>query len=230
MGKRVLIVEDDRKTAHLVELYLQKDGYRVAVANNGREGLELAQRVKPDLAILDLMLPEMDGLEVCRRLREESELPVIMLTARSTEEDKLRGLDNGADDYVTKPFSPRELVARVRAVLRRSSKDEEEEDIVFGDLIISFLRHEVSLGGRPVDLTPTEFNLLGLLARNPYRAFSRLQLVEQAFGMDYEGLERTVDVHVMNLRRKIEADPTRPRYIKTVFGVGYRFESGADVR
>ncbi|MHB1132306.1 MAG: response regulator transcription factor [Chloroflexota bacterium] len=228
MAKRVLVVEDDHKTAHLVELYLQKDGYRVAVASNGREGLEMARRVQPDLAILDLMLPEMDGLELCRRLRDESDLPVIMLTARSTEEDKLRGLDIGADDYVTKPFSPRELVARVRAVLRRSGDAQEDlEDVALGDLLVSFTRHEVSKAGKPVELTPTEFGLLGLFIRHPYRAFSRLQLVENVFGLDYAGLERTVDVHVMNLRRKIETDPSCPRYIKTVFGVGYRFESGA---
>jgi DNA-binding response OmpR family regulator len=231
MGKKVLIVEDDRKTARLVELYLQKDGYRVAVAANGREGLEMARRAKPDLAILDVMLPEMDGLEVCRQLRAESSLPIIMLTAKSTEEDKLNGLDIGADDYVTKPFSPRELVARVRAVLRRTAETEEDqEDVTFGDLTVSFAGHEVRKGGKPVDLTPTEFNLLGLLVRNPYRAFSRLQLVEQVFGFDYAGLERTIDVHVMNLRRKIEADPSRPRYVKTVFGVGYKFEATANVR
>lgn len=231
MSKKVLVVEDDRKTARLVELYLQKDGYRVAVAGTGKEGLEMARRAKPDLAILDVMLPEMDGLEVCRQLREESSLPIIMLTARSTEDDKLQGLDLGADDYVTKPFSPRELVARVRAVLRRTSDTEQElEDVILGDLTVSFARHEVTKNGQPVDLTPTEFNLLGLMVRNPLRAFSRLQLVEQVFGFDYAGLERTIDVHVMNLRRKIEDDPSHPRYVKTVFGVGYKFEATPNVR
>lgn len=231
MGKKVLIVEDDRNTARLVELYLQKDGYRVAVAADGKTGLELARRTRPDLAILDVMLPEMDGLEVCRQLREESSLPIILLTARSTEDDKLAGLDLGADDYVTKPFSPRELVARVRAVLRRTSGAEEEHaDVSVGDLTVSFTRHEVTRGGKRIDLTPTEFNLLGLLVRNPYRAFSRLQLVEQVFGFDYAGLERTIDVHVMNLRRKIEPDPAKPRYVKTVFGVGYRFEAAGDAQ
>jgi DNA-binding response OmpR family regulator len=230
MGKRILVVEDDHKTAHLVELYLQKDGYRVATASNGREGLELARRLNPDLAVLDVMLPEMDGLELCRRLRAESELPIIMLTARSTEDDKLLGLDIGADDYMTKPFSPRELVARVRAVLRRAGDAEEvPEDITVGDLTVSFTRHEVSQGGQRLDLTPTEFGLLGLFIRNPFRAFTRLQLVEQVFGLDYAGLERTVDVHVMNLRRKIEVDPAHPRYVKTVFGVGYRFEAEPNV-
>lgn len=230
MGKRILIVEDDRKTARLVELYLQKDGYRVTTADNGSEGLELARRLKPDLAILDLMLPEMDGLEVCRHLREESDVPVIMLTARTTEDDKLRGLDVGADDYVTKPFSPRELVARVRAVLRRVADPREEEDVTAGNLTVSFARHEVTTAGQVIELTPTEFDLLGLFVRNPHRAFSRLQLVEQVFGLDYEGLERTIDVHIMNLRRKIELDPSHPRFVKTVFGVGYKFEVGADAR
>lgn len=229
MGKKVLVVEDDHKTAHLVELYLHKDGYRVAVADNGRQGLEMARRAKPDLAILDLMLPEIDGLELCRLLRDESDIAVIMLTARSTEEDKLRGLDLGADDYVTKPFSPRELMARVRAVLRRVADEEESlPDIAVGDLLVSFSRHEVTKAGRPVALTPTEFDLLGLMARNPYRAFTRLQLVEQVFGFDYAGMERTIDVHVMNLRRKIESDPAHPLRVKTVFGVGYRFEGIAN--
>ena len=231
MGKRVLIVEDDRKTARLIELYLQRDGYRVAIAADGKEGLEMARRLRPDLAILDLMLPGVDGLEVCRRLREESEVPIIMLTAKSTEDDKLQGLEMGADDYVTKPFSPRELVARVRAVLRRAANAEDQlGDVTVGDLTVSFARHEVTVSGKPVDLTPTEFNILGLLVRNPSRAFTRLQIVEQVFRLDYSGLERTVDVHVMNLRRKIEPDPTRPRYVRTVFGVGYKFEARANVQ
>lgn len=225
MGKRILIIEDDQKTARLVELYLQKDGYRVAVASNGREGLELARWMKPDLAILDLMLPEMDGLEVCRHIRTESDTPIIMLTAKSTENDKLEGLYTGADDYVTKPFSPRELVARVRAVLRRVTVSPEDlADVTADDLTISFARHEVTRAGKRIDLTPTEFSLLGLLVRNPRRVFTRLQLVERIFGFDYTGMERTIDVHVANLRRKIEPDPSRPRYVKTVFGVGYKYD------
>jgi DNA-binding response OmpR family regulator len=186
---------------------------------------------QPDLVVLDLMLPELDGKDVCRLLRAESRVPIIMLTARSTDDDKLLGLDLGADDYVTKPFNPRELVARIRAVLRRATPDEERpEDMRFGDLLISFVRHEVVARGRVVNLTPTEFRLLGALAREPGRAFSRADLLDRAFGYDYEGLERTVDVHIMNLRRKIEADPGQPRYVVTVPGVGYRFNAPPQLR
>jgi DNA-binding response OmpR family regulator len=225
MKRKVLIVEDDRKTANLIQIYLQKDGYRVAVAYDGREGLDAARRVRPDLVVLDLMLPEMNGLEVCRALRNESDVAIIMLTAKSTEDDKLLGLDLGADDYVTKPFSPKELLARVRAVLRRvKGEDDVPEDITFGDLQISFFRHEVLLGGKMVDLTPTEFKILEVLSQNPGRVFSRMQLIESALGMDFEGLERTIDVHVMNLRHKIEVDAAKPKHIKTVFGVGYKLE------
>ena len=231
MNKKILIVEDDRKTSHLVSTYLQRDGYRVAAAYDGSEGLDLARRTRPDLVILDLMLPGMDGLDVCRVLRAESKVPIIMLTARTTEDDKLLGLDLGADDYVTKPFSPRELVARVRAVLRRVAdlEGQDVQDVDFGDLAVSFTRHEVTAQGRTVDLTPTEFKILELLARNPGRAFTRLQLIDQVRGLDFEGFERTVDVHVMNLRRKIEPDASRPRYVKTVTGVGYKLDARADV-
>jgi len=231
MNKKILIVEDDRTTVHLIETYLRRDGYRVATAYDGKEGLDLARRIRPDLVILDLMLPQIDGLDVCRLLRAESRVPIIMLTARSTEEDKLTGLDLGADDYVTKPFSLRELVARVRAVLRRTNEREEEaaQDATFGDLIISFTRHEVTRGGQVVDLTPTEFKLLEVLARNPGRAFTRPQLIDEVLGMDFLGFERTIDVHVMNLRRKIEPDPAHPIYVKTIFGVGYKLEVGSDV-
>ena len=175
----------------------------------------------PDLIVLDLLLPELDGTDVCRLLRAESHVPIIMLTARSTDEDKLLGLDIGADDYLTKPFNPRELVARVRAVLRRATPDEEPaEDVRFGDLTVSFIRHEVFLQSRPVSLTPTEFRLLETLVKNPGRAFSRADLLDRAFGYDYDGVERTVDVHIMNLRRKIEPEPGRPRYVATVPGCG----------
>ncbi|MDA8216403.1 MAG: response regulator transcription factor [Dehalococcoidales bacterium] len=230
MIKNVLIVEDDRKTAHLIELYLQKDGYRVAIADDGRAGLEMARRLKPDLVILDLMLPGLDGVQVCRQLRTESTVPIIMLTARTTEDDKLLGLDMGADDYVTKPFSPRELVARVRAVLRRTDQEGEDlEDITYGDLTLSLRRHEVTKAGKPINLTPTEFDLLRLLIRHPSRAFTRLQIVDHVLGLDYRGFERTIDVHVTNLRRKIERDPSHPSYVKTVYGVGYKFEASGDV-
>ncbi|MDP2663380.1 MAG: response regulator transcription factor [Dehalococcoidia bacterium] len=231
MNKKVLIIEDDRKTSHLVEVYLQRDGYRVATAYDGKEALDLARRTRPDLVILDLMLPEIDGLEVCRLLRAESKVPIIMLTARTSEDDRLAGLDIGADDYVTKPFSPRELVARVRAVLRRArdSDQTEPQEVSFGELNISFARHEVIVRGRAVDLTPTEFKILEQLARNPGRAFTRLQLIDNVRGLEFEGFERTIDVHVMNLRRKIEANPSQPRYVKTILGMGYKLEANPDV-
>lgn len=229
MNRKILVVEDDPKTSHLISAYLQKDGYRVATAFDGKEGLDLARRIRPDLVILDLMLPEIDGLQVCRVLRAESKVPIIMLTARTSEDDKLLGLDLGADDYVTKPFSPRELVARARAVLRRVAdlEDQDLQDVNFGDLTVSFVRHEVTVHGRAVELTPTEFKILELLARNPGRAFTRLQLIDHVRGLDFEGFERTIDVHVMNLRRKIESDPARPRYVKTVLGMGYKLENPA---
>ncbi|MBN1889029.1 MAG: response regulator transcription factor [Thermoflexales bacterium] len=225
---KVLVVDDDKKIVDLISLYLKKDGYQVLPAYDGQQAIELARSRQPDLVILDLMLPKLDGMDVCSILRAESPVPIIMLTARTTEDDKLAGLDLGADDYVTKPFSPRELMARVRAVLRRAAQNEETEaaDFRFGDLVLSFRRHELRAGGQVVDLTPTEFRLLELLARQPGRAFSRLELLEQVFGYNYEGLERTVDVHVMNLRKKIEPEPGRPRYVVTVKGLGYRFEGG----
>ncbi len=229
MNRRILVVDDDKKIVELVSLYLRRDGYGVLTAYDGREALDVARAKQPDLVVLDLMLPELDGRDVCRLLRSESRVPIIMLTARTTDDDKLHGLDLGADDYVTKPFNPRELVARIRAVLRRAAPDEERpEDMRFGDLMISFVRHEVSVRGVAASLTPTEFRLLEALAREPGRAFSRADLLDRAFGYDYEGLERTVDVHIMNLRRKIEDDPSRPRYVITVPGLGYRFEGHHD--
>lgn len=228
---RVLVVDDDRKVVDLVSLYLKRDGYRVLTAYDGAQALEIAREKHPDLIILDLMLPGMDGLAVCRMLRAEGQtVPIIMLTARSLEEDKLVGLDLGADDYVTKPFSPRELVARVRAVLRRvnDGKEEGPTEIRRGDLVVDMLRHEVRVGGRPVHLTAREFRLLATLAGQPGRAFTRQQLLDEAFGFDYEGLERTVDVHIMNLRRKIEEDAAHPTRILTVQGVGYKFAEEAN--
>jgi DNA-binding response OmpR family regulator len=225
MNRTILIVDDDKKIVDLVTLYLKRDGYSVLAAYDGQEALDVARRKQPDLIVLDLLLPKLDGTDVCRLLRADSRVPIIMLTARSTDEDKLLGLDIGADDYLTKPFNPRELVARVRAVLRRTTPEEEPaEDVQFGDLTISFIRHEVFQQGQPVSLTPTEFRLLETLVREPGRAFSRADLLDRAFGYDYDGVERTVDVHIMNLRRKIEPEPGRPRYVATVAGVGYRFE------
>ena len=225
MKRKILVVDDDRKTADLIRLYLERDGYGVLMAYDGRQALDLVRQRQPDLIVLDLMLPAVDGLDVCRILRAESPIPIIMLTAKTTEEDKLLGLDLGADDYITKPFSPREVVARVRAVLRRAgaTRDQGPSEVRFGELVVDFLSHEVRRGGVPLHLTPKEFKLLETLVREPGRAFSRLALLERVFGLDYEGLERTVDVHIMNLRKKIEPDPARPTYIQTVYGVGYKF-------
>jgi DNA-binding response OmpR family regulator len=224
--RRVLVVDDNQKIVEVVQAYLEKDGYRVLTAHNGLDALELARHRHPDLVVLDLLLPGMDGLDICRVLRAEgNEVPIIMLTAKTTEADKLVGLELGADDYVTKPFSPREVVARVRAVLRRAGEREDKGplEIQRGDLVVNVTRHDVRLNGEAVPLTPTEFTLLEVLIREPGRVFSRLELLDRAFGYEFEGLERTVDVHIMNLRKKIEPDPGQPTYILTVYGVGYKF-------
>ena len=222
-GKKVLIVEDDVKTVELVKLYLNRDGYRVLTAYDGVEALRLARESRPLLIVLDLMLPGIDGLEVCRTLRDESDVPIIMLTARTTDEDKLAGLALGADDYVSKPFSPRELAARVRTVLRRLPGERGPVEIKRGALVMNFLKQEASVDGRPLNLTPIEFKILGVLVKEPGRIFSRAQLVEKALGYDYKGFDRTIDVHILNLRRKLEPDPSHPRYIKTAHGAGYKF-------
>lgn len=229
-GKRVLVADDDVKTVELVKLYLNRDGYKVLVAYDGVEALRLAREAHPDLIVLDLMLPKCDGLEVCRILRSESDVPIIMLTARTTEEDKLAGLNLGADDYVTKPFSPKELAARVRAVLRRLPEEALQRgpaEIKYGELTLNFLKREASLGGRPLRLTPIEFKLLGVLVREPERVFSRGQLIEKVLGYDFDGFDRTIDVHILNLRRKLEPDPSHPRYIKTVYGAGYKLSEAS---
>jgi len=225
MSRTILVVDDDRKTVDLIRLYLEKDEYQVLVAYDGRQALETTRLVHPDLIILDLMLPKIDGLDVCRTIRAETEIPIIILTAKTTEDDKLVGLDMGADDYITKPFSPRELVARLRAVLRRSAEESQSGPLRFecGDLVVDFLRRQVSLLGEITHLTPKEFHLLEILIRQPERIFSRLDLLKAAFGYDYGGLECTVDVHIMNLRKKVEPDPAQPRYVQTIYGVGYKF-------
>jgi len=225
-GKRILVVDDDVKTVELVRLYLDQEGYEVLAAYDGVEALRLARGSYPDLIILDLMLPDLDGLEVCRTLRRESDVPIIMLTARTTDQDKLTGLDIGADDYVTKPFSPKELTARVRAILRRLPGQRGPEQIESGELTVNFTTHEACFAGRQLDLTSVEFNLLGILAKEPGRVFSRANLIEEALGYDFEGFDRTIDVHILNLRRKLEPDPSHPKYIKTVYGVGYKFVGG----
>ena len=222
---KILIVDDDKKIVDLVTAYLKRDGYHVLAAYDGQQAIDLARRKQPDLIILDLALPQVDGMDVCRILRAESNVPIIMLTARTTEDDKLAGLDLGADDYVTKPFSPRELVARVRTVLRRvGEKEVGPPEVRFDDVVVDFIRHEVRMSGQVVSLTPTEFRLLEVLVKEPGKAFKRLELLEQVCGYEYEGLERTIDAHIKNLRKKIEPEPGRPHYIVTVPGVGYRFE------
>lgn len=223
----ILVVEDDARTSASLSLYLRHAGYEVTTAANGIDALELAAAQRPSLIVLDLMLPGADGLEVCRTVRATTNVPIIMLTARSTEEDKLRGLESGADDYVTKPFSPRELVARVGAVLRRAQP---ARGLVQagpdGEIEIDLGLRQVKRRGRVVNLTATEFRLLEALAAMPGRAFTRAELAQRAFGHDYEALERTIDVHVMNLRRKIEPDRyRRPAVLVTVFGTGYRLEA-----
>ena len=225
MKRKILVVDDDRKTVDLVRLYLEKDDYQVLTAYDGQAALELARQNRPDLLVLDVMLPKLDGLDLCRVLRAEAPTPIILLTARTSEDDKLLGLDLGADDYVTKPFSPRELLARIRAVLRRAGLESaapEPTEARRGPLLVNFLGREVRLNGAVVRLTPKEYRLLEILIKEPQRAFTRLELLERAFGYDYDGLERTVDVHLMNLRRKIEADPRAPIFLQTVRGVGYR--------
>jgi len=217
MRRRILLVEDDRKTRETVALYLRREGYEVEAAEDGVQALEIARIFEPQLVVLDLMLPRLDGLAVCRALRETSGTAIVMVTARSTEEDKLKGLDVGADDYLTKPFSPRELMARIRAVLRRANV----VDVIEADgITIDRSKREVRLGSSAVTVTPTEYRLLETLMRASGRTFTRQELVERALGDDYDGLDRTVDVHVMNLRRKLG---DAGKAIVTVFGVGYRF-------
>ena len=220
---RILLVDDDPKTVAGVRLYLEHGGYEVDVATDGPTALDKARASpRPDLVVLDRMLPGLDGIAICRLLRSESKTPVILLTARTTEADRLEGLDVGADDYVSKPFSPRELVARVRAVLRRTRGEEDGEapPIEAGALRIDPARREVTVGGQQVELTPREFALAAALARRPGRVFSRQELRDRAFGPDSDALDRTVDAHVMNLRRKL-GDAVR---VETVFGVGYKLD------
>jgi DNA-binding response OmpR family regulator len=221
---RILIAEDDPKQANLIRVYLERDGHSVLVVGDGIRAVEQARTRRPDLLILDVLLPGMDGLDVCRIVRAESQTPILLVTARSTEEDKLLGLDLGADDYVTKPFSPRELAARVRALLRRTGAVASEAVGVrtIGDLEIDVARFEVRVAGTTVPLTAKEFGILEVLAAEPGRVFTRAQIIDRAFGFDHFVLERTVDAHVMNLRRKIEPDPADPRYVQTVYGRGYR--------
>lgn len=224
MSKTILVVDDEERLTSLVKAYFTQEGFRVVTARNGREALFLARQEKPDLIVLDLMMPEMDGYEFMRLHRKERETPIILLTARVEDSDKVLGLELGADDYVTKPFSPRELTARVRAVLRRAGQAAPEPDLLrAADVTLDRAGHTVRVGAHMVDLTPSEFDLLAALMSAPGRAFSRLELLDRLQGAAYEGYERTIDVHIKNLRAKIEPDPSKPRYVETVYGVGYRF-------
>lgn len=228
MATKVLVVDDEANLVNLVKGYLEREGFVVISAGDGATALDLARREQPDLVVLDVMLPELDGIEVCRRLRGWSDAYVIMLTARVEEVDKIVGLSVGADDYLTKPFSPRELVARVRAMLRRpragaAHADDAPPRLVYEGLVVDQAGREVTVVGQPVPLTPLEFNLLVALAGEPGRVLTRAQLLERVWGYDYYGDGHVVDVHLAALRKKIEANPARPQWLQTVRGVGYRF-------
>jgi DNA-binding response OmpR family regulator len=225
MTSTVLVVEDERKIRDMLRGYLQRDGYAVVSTDSGAEAIMLAEKVEPDLVLLDLRLPDVAGEEVAREIRTSAPTPIIMLTAKTSEDDRVKGLEIGADDYVTKPFSPRELMLRVRSVLRRAQVGSPTDDATRygrGELVIDEARHEVSVRGETVDLTPTEWALLAALSAMPGRVYSRYELVNRVRGYEFEGYERVIDSHVKNLRRKIEADPHTPRIVETVLGAGYR--------
>jgi DNA-binding response OmpR family regulator len=223
MAQTILIVDDEKRTVSLLQSYLTQEGYRVVTAYNGREALEIADNESPDLVILDIMMPEMNGYEFMRAHRAEKDTPIIMLTAKVEDDDKVVGLELGADDYVAKPFKPRELMARVRNILRRTGKKgTKTQALKVLDIFLDRDTREVFAGERAVDLTPSEFDLLAALMSAPGRVFSRLDLLDVIQGIRYEGYERTIDTHIKNLRAKIETDPRNPKYIETVYGVGYR--------
>ncbi|MBA3871132.1 MAG: response regulator transcription factor [Anaerolineae bacterium] len=227
--KTILIVDDKASAQRLIADYLTANGFRTVTANNGREALYVARHEKPDLVLLDIMMPEMDGYEFLRHFRKERNTPVIMLTAKMEESDKVIGLELGADDYVTKPFGMAELVARVRAVLRRVYEEAPAADVLrAGDVVLDKKTHMVTLENRKVELTPSEFDLLGILMAEPGQVFSRGDLLDKLKGNAFENVERTVDVHIRNLRAKLEPDPANPKYVLTVFGVGYRFNPEVD--
>lgn len=219
----VLIVDDDSKLTQLVQTYFLKEGFYTYIGHDGYQALQLVRDKRPDIVILDLMLPGINGWDVCRQIRKETDVPILMLTARDEETDRLIGLEMGADDYVTKPFSPREVVARAKAILRRTQKSSSKEaQIKVGNLTIDRERHMVIMGTEPLDLTPTEFKIIELLAANRGRVFSRLHIVEQVQGYTFDGYERTIDAHIKNLRRKLADNSRNPQLIQTVYGVGYK--------
>ena len=223
MSRTILVVDDEPRIIELARDYLEHAGFRVITASDGRAALDSARRARPDLVVLDLGLPELDGLDVTRELRKDGSIPIVMLTARDDELDKLLGLELGADDYLTKPFSPRELVARVKAVLRRTDRPTDPSDVIrVGELQLDVPRMRTTVAERTIDLTPTEFTLLATLARQPGRIFTRSQLLDALHGVAFESYERAIDSHIKNVRRKLEPDPRQPRYVLTVYGVGYR--------
>jgi len=227
VNERILVIDDEPSVQEVVRAYLERDGFIVYSALDGHEGLKLAFSKRPELLVLDLMLPDISGEEICREVRSHSDVPILMLTAKSDEEDRVSGLQQGADDYLVKPFSPRELVARIKAILRRAGFEIPlVENLRFDDggLCVDTVRHEVRVADKPVELTATEYRLLLALAQYPGRVYSRFELINRVEGHDFEGYERTIDAHVKNLRHKIEPDPSAPRYIHTVRGVGYRLD------
>lgn len=230
---KILLVDDEKRILEVLEAYLEREGYEIHCADNGIDALKKAKTINPDLIVLDLMLPDISGEEVCRLVRKESDVPILMLTAKSAEDDRINGIVMGADDYLTKPFSPREVVVRVQAILRRVKKTEKVERIEFNNkkLAIDLSKKEVTVKGHDVILTPIEYKLLTNMALNPGRVYSRMDLLEkiQDEGMYYEGYERSVDTHIKNLRKKIELDSRQPLFILTVFGMGYKFGGVLDV-
>jgi len=226
VSKKILVVDDEREIVKVVRAYLEEAGFSVITASDGQEALTAFRHERPALVILDWMLPKLSGLDVCRALRKDSDVPIIMLTARVEETDKLIGLELGADDYVAKPFSPRELTARVRAVLRRAEGTEVQPEVLeAGGIRLDTASRAVTVRGEKLELTPTEFDLLALFMQNPGRVFTRMQLLDKIQGYAYEGYERTMDVHIKNLRQKIEESPSKPKHIVTVYGVGYKLEA-----
>ncbi|MCT4597907.1 MAG: response regulator transcription factor [Vallitalea sp.] len=233
MKYKILVIDDEDNLIEVVQAYLVKEGYEVITAMNGREGFLLYQNTKPDFIILDLMLPDLSGEQICKKIREESDVPILMLTAKTMEDDKINGLVLGADDYLTKPFSPRELVMRVKAILRRVSKNNKSniEDVISfnnKDIVINRQEHTVIKNGEILSITPNEYEILLLFANNPNKVFTRTQIIDIAFGYEFIGYDRTVDVHIKNLRKKVESDIKSPQYIVTVYGVGYKFKGIQD--
>jgi len=223
----VLLVDDDEKLVQLLKSYFEKEGFIIYTAYDGLTAIQIVREKNPSIMILDIMLPEMDGWDVCRKIRRDNEVPIIMLTARDEETDRLIGLEIGADDYVTKPFSPKEVVARAKVILRRVNRvSAQKPSLHIGNLYIDFERHQVSKNAELIDITATEFKILELFVTHAGRVFTRLQIVEQTQGDSFEGYDRTIDVHIKNLRRKLEENPKEPKYILTVYGVGYKFAEG----